>query len=291
MASATPLSSLPNELLLTTLNGLPTRELLPLTAVNHHFSSLALRIFHRRLHNLVTSLSSSGRHKLILECYHPSAKISTPYLYCNYLSTDPFYDESSDSALRNSFGDVYSHFRPVLQDENRRPRARYPRRSPRHAQTVGEEEGEKETAIPHQDIYLDADESFSQLCVITNLVKLGPKPGLFLSHVNISEGLVRLKRNFLSRASSDRTARSEVLWADSKQTIGLKFNIEEKATGIEGPVLVAEGEELPVAYRLRFEELVVRTGELLEGFEGAERQEGEMDGEGREGRAVVIAAF
>ncbi|KAK4652240.1 hypothetical protein QC762_609390 [Podospora pseudocomata] len=284
MPPDTPLNSLPNELLLSILNDLPTSDLLPLTAVSHHFSSIALRIFHHRLHNLAVSLSPSGRHKLILECYHPTAKISTPYLYCEYLSTDQFYDESSDSALRNSLGEVYSHFKPVLQDENRRPRMRYPRRRP-------EREEEEEKTDPHQDIYLDADEGFSQLCVITNLVKLGPKPGLFLSHVNISEGLIRLKRNFLATASSNRTAESEVLWADTKQTIGLKFKIEEKDTGIERPVLVAEGEELPVAYRLQFEELVVRTGELLEAFEGAERQEVEVDGEGREGRAVVIAAF
>ncbi|KAK0744838.1 hypothetical protein B0T21DRAFT_429713 [Apiosordaria backusii] len=289
MASNTPINWLPNELLLTILNNLPTHELLPLTYLNHHFSSIALRIFHHRLHNLAASLSTSGRHKLILECYHPTAKISTPYLYCDYLSTDRFYDESSDSALRNSLGDVYSHFKPVLQDENRRPRARYPRRLSQQPQP---EQNEEEPIIPHQDIYLDEDESFSQLCVITNLVKLGPKPGLFLSHVNLSEGLVRLKRNFLSAASSsNRTSQSEILWADTKQTIGLKFKVEEKDTGIERPVLVAEGEELPVAYRLQFEELVVRAGELLEAFEGAERQEGETDGEGREGRAVVIAAF
>ncbi|KAK0665618.1 hypothetical protein QBC41DRAFT_232400 [Cercophora samala] len=288
MAPETPLNSLPNELLLSILNDLPTSELLPLTAVSHHFSSIALRIFHHRLHNLATSLSSPGRHKLILECYHPTAKISTPYLYCDYFSTDEFYDESSDSALRNSLGEVYSHFKPVLQDESRGPRARYLQRSPRQPRP---EEEEEDKTVPHQDIYLDADEPFSQLCVITNLVKLGPKPGLFLSHVNISEGLIRLKRNFLSTASSNSSAQSEVLWADTKQTIGLKFKIEEKDTGIERPVLVAEGEELPVAYRLQFEELVVRTGELLEVFERAERQEGGTDGEGREGRAVVIAAF
>ncbi|KAK4199996.1 hypothetical protein QBC40DRAFT_226733 [Triangularia verruculosa] len=286
MSSKTPLNSLPNELLLAMLNDLPTRELLPFTALNHHFSSIALRIFHQRLQNLATSLSSSGRNKVILECYHPTAKISTPYLYCDYLLTDTFYDESSDSALRNTLGDVYTHFRPVLQEENRRPRARYPRRSPQQRPADDEEK-----TVPHQDIYLDADEPFSQLCVITNLVKLGPKLGLFLSHVNISEGLVRLKRNFLSAAASNKSSQSEMLWADAKQTIGLRFSIEEKDMGVERPVLVAEEEELPVAYRLQFEELVVRTGELLEAFEKAEKQEGEIDGAGREGRAVVIASF
>lgn len=76
-----------------------------------------------------------------------------------------------------------------------------------------------------------------------------------------------------------------------KQIIGFKFKIEEKDIGIERLVLVVEGEELLVVYRLQFEELVVRMGELLEVFEGVERQEGEVDGEGKEGRVVVIVVF
>jgi hypothetical protein len=41
------------------------------------------------------------------------------------------------------------------------------------------------------------DESFAQLCTITNLVRMGPKPGLFRSHINMSDGVIRVWRDWL----------------------------------------------------------------------------------------------
>ncbi|KAK4169921.1 hypothetical protein QBC43DRAFT_39038 [Cladorrhinum sp. PSN259] len=306
----TPIESLPNELLIEILSPFPTCELLPLVGVSSHFSSIILRILQRRLIR-ATSLPD---HRLILEWYHPSAKLSTPYLYCDYLYTDKtLYSEEEQEEHTGAPGgtqlgslrQAYSHFRPIVQEENQRPRARYP---PRVAQQQSQSANDEESAgasgpssssqwqletVPSLDIFLDEDEIFSQLCAVTNLVKTGPKPGLFLSHVNVSDGLIRVKRNWLAaRAKHDLTSQDVndddegILWADTAHTVGVRFRVREKHTGIERPVLVAEGEEIPVAYQLEYEELLVRTSKLLMMVEKSEDQE-----IATEGKAIVIASI
>jgi hypothetical protein len=262
-------------------------------------------------------------YRLILECYPPSAKLSTPYLYCNYLYTDSL-DGAEDETpakttpLGGGLNAIYAHFRPIVQDENRRGRARYPRRRQQQQQqndgghdgtTNGQasseppkEAVEEKQQLATQDLYLDAGELFSQLCTVTNLVRVGPRPGLFLSHVNVSDGLVRAWRGWLAaQASATSSAISgqgegegegegggngegSVLWADTSHTVGVRFGVSEKDIRGEHPVLVASDEELPVAYRLEFEELLVRAGTLLMMVEKSEVQE-----VAPEGKAIVIA--
>ena len=301
----------PTQILISILSFLPSRSLLALATVSRRFSSAILRILRLRL----VRTASLPDHRLILECYHPSAKLSTPYLYCDYLSTDGIGEagagEDSPGLTLAGLGSAYSHFRLVKQDENRRGRRRYPRRGVQgqQAQTqdvTGEAQGSSSSSSnpappshelpdqPFEDVFMEQGEMFSQLCTVTNLVKVGPKPGLFLSHVNVGDGLIRLWRNWLAAQAADRTeaagttSATPILWADTAQTVGVRFRVEERdAMGWEMlPVLMAPDEEMPVAYRLEFDELVVRAGRLLLMVEASERQEVTTSG-----KAIVIASF
>lgn len=284
---------------------------------------MTLRILKQRLQR-ATSLPDR---RLILECYHPSAKLSTPYLYCTYLYTDsldgvgeagPEARETDPSSPRpvtlGGLRGIYSHFRPVVQDENRRGRARYPRRqsgvhgapgqpaeagSSQPQRPAPEAEVEAEETRPWHDVYLDEGELLSQLCTVTNLVRLGPRPGLFRSHVNVSDGLIRLWRDWLAEQAAvtasggggggggdDHKDSDSVLWADAACNVGIRFRVAEKDISGEHPVLVGSDEQLPAAYRLEFEELLVRTSTLL-----MMAEKSEVQGDAAEGKAIVIASI
>ncbi|KAK1752180.1 hypothetical protein QBC47DRAFT_68044 [Echria macrotheca] len=273
MASSNTINTVPNEILLSVLTHLPSDELLRLTTVSRRFCSAVLRLFRQRL----ADTAALPDHRLILECYQPSAKLSTPYLYCDYLSTDGLSDPESE-LTPSSLASSYSHFRPVKQDENRRGRRRYFTAS--SAAVPGASPDLPD--VPSQDIFLDEDVLFSQLCTVTNLVKMGPKPGLFLSHVNVGDGLIRVWRNWL--AANAGSAPAPILWADTAHTVGVRFRVAEREQ--PGAVLVAVGDEMPLAYRLEFDEVVVRAGWLLLMVERSERQEVTTSG-----KAIVIASI
>jgi hypothetical protein len=145
---------------------------------------------------------------------------------------------------------------------------------------------------PSVDVYLDEDESFAQLCTITNLVRMGPKPDLFRSHINVSDGVIRVWRDWLAAQASGSSGQEGsgggeggILWADAARDVGVRFRVAEKDTpGQQQPVLVASDEQLPVAYRLEFEELLVRSSTLLVMMEAAEVKE-----VAAEGKAIVLA--
>jgi fructose-specific phosphotransferase system component IIB len=79
---------------------------------------------------------------------------------------------------------------------------------------------------------------------------------------------------------------SAVLWADAARDVGVRFRVTEKDIRGQHPVLVASDEQLPVAYRLEFEELVVRSSTLLAMVEKSEVQQ-----VAAEGKAIVLAVF
>ncbi|KAK4125610.1 hypothetical protein N657DRAFT_642352 [Parathielavia appendiculata] len=327
------LGCLPNELLIFIFSHLPTTNLLPLGAVSHRFYSVTLLILKQRLGHV---LSTPDR-RLMLECYHPAEKLYTPYLYCNYLYTDSFADLEAGATAsqshaasdriadwRSGLRGIYSHFRPVEHDEdhNDKNRPRRGRYSQGRAQSCssavdagagggGDDDGGGLYERPSIDVHLDDCETFTQLCTVTNLVHLGPRPGLFRSHVNVSDRVVCVSRDWLAaqatmgwlrqrqqrRAAGGVKAQAEeevmegddgVLWVDVTGDVGLRFRVSEKDIHAEHPVLVAMEEELPVAYRLEFEELLVRSTTLLTVVERSEAQQLEV---AAEAKAIVLAAF
>ncbi|KAK1768136.1 F-box domain-containing protein [Phialemonium atrogriseum] len=310
MASPTGIDSLPNEaciyprkpssnppnqpppfqLLLSILSTLPTRALPRLAAVSRRFYSAAARLLRDRL----SRAAHLPGHRLILECYHPSVAISTPWLYCDHIGTDepPVSGSAHPEPDLPALARLYSHFRPVDQDDGLPPRRRRRRRP---LGSDGSEHQQQQQQPPSHDVHLDESEPFTQLCTVTNVVRVGPSragtPAAaagqpFLGHVNVSDGVIRVWRDWLATAASaaaDSEPEEEVLWADAAQDVGLRFRVREiEPTAAERPVLVAADEEAPVSYRLEHRELLVRTRRLLLVMEEEEERRPAM------GNALVI---
>ncbi|KAI0813625.1 hypothetical protein GGR55DRAFT_635145 [Xylaria sp. FL0064] len=266
--------SLPNELIINALDALPTRSLLPLAAVSRRFRGLVGRLHYYRL---VEATALQGR-ELILECYHPSDRISTPSLFCRYLGTDGLEEAGEDADL-DDLNQLYSRFKLYLGDENQRPRARWP--TTRVAAGTAEPLAEK---VPSYDVNLDAGDLFTQLCAVTNLVKIGPKRGLFLSIDNVHEGVIRVWRHWLQE-QAERSATeqqqagqtclddSSILWIDTtSKNVGVRFRVLPREEG-QAPLLLSRDEDPPVSYTLEYQELIVRTNKLQLTLDTSEAQQ------------------
>ncbi|KAI0458618.1 F-box domain-containing protein, variant [Xylaria acuta] len=283
--SADSFDSLPNELIINVLDSLPTRSLLLLAAVSRRLRGLVGRLYYYRL---VEATVLQGR-ELILECYHPSDRISTPSLFCKYLATDGLSEAGEDADI-GDLNQLYSRFKPFLGDENRRPRARWP--------TTRVIEGIEEplAEVTSYDVNLEAGELFTQLCAVTNLVKVGPRRGLFLSIDNVTDGVIRVWRDWLREQAERSTTEqqqvgqrcpddSSILWVDTSKNVGVKFRVlsrEESQT----PLLLSQDEDPPVSYTLEYQELIVRTNKLLLTLETSETQQ-----IAHAGKAIIIASY
>jgi hypothetical protein len=194
-------------------------------------------------------------HEVILECYHPSVKISTPTLFCNYLSTDGLEEAGHGEVGLRTLNGLYSRFRPVLGEDGRRPRARYPTRDVLSGTEPPLEE------VPSHDLHLDAGELFSQLCTVASLIKVGPRRGLFLSISGITDSVIRVWRDWLQQEAARSSAvqrqadpsseAGSVLWTDSTETVGLRVLVTEK-DDLHAPVLMGVNDEPPVSYTLEY---------------------------------------
>ncbi|KAL5332795.1 hypothetical protein BJX70DRAFT_392692 [Aspergillus crustosus] len=260
------LYSLPNEVFVQILSPFNTRELLPLASVSQRFYALVLRLLHYRL-LLSASLTE---YKLILECFHPTSKLTEPHHFCDYLGTPGLSDkhegegslyENIDTAQRlGRLGSLYSIFRPLeTLEEDTNP-----------------ETPVKDRLTVRRPVNIEGFEDFSQLCVAVNVVKVLPGTTLLLSAVNIEDGVIRLFRNWLkSRANVSqekqeynntysRDSDQGLLWVDKGKNVGLKFRVRE-ATTLDSnfPVLVHRDEESFSSYELSIDELHVRTTRLL----------------------------
>lgn len=159
---------------------------------------------------------------------------------------------------------LYSHFRPLQPEEGRKPVRSHPAGgwAPGPSNSLIEREAE----FVCQNIHLESHELFSQLCTITNLVKVGPKRGLFKSCVTIGEGIIRIFRPWLaeranvvkpkfegtSKEAEDEEHEKKLLWADTGKDVGLRIKVMERED-INNPVLVRRDEDPSVSYTLQYE--------------------------------------
>lgn len=183
-----------------------------------------------------------------------------------------------------------------MQEENRRARARYPTAGTSARDAAAGGGGGDDDLTASVNVHLDEGEMFSQLCAVTNLVKTGPRRGLFLSHVNVNDGVVRVFRRWLAaRASSSEGGAGSaggdeepILWTNRYKTVGLRFRVHQNIDARTRPAIwsEAEDEDLPVSYTLVYEELLVRTSSLLLEVENSEAQEVTSTG-----KAIVIASL
>ena len=234
-------------------------------------------------------------HKLILECYHPSSKNTEPYLFCDYLGTPGLssekdgegtaYEHSRSIGRLGILGGLYSRFRPIRPEAERRLFRPHPAGDPLGQQGVGaslpevapEIEGVPEALVAHT-VNLDSHELFSQLMVVTNLVRLGPRRGVFYSFVNIADGVVRIWREWLAeRARSNKTSSgnglggdivkevfiaenvdnnniaSRTLWVGNRKDVGIRVKIQEKTWRQNAPLLLLRDEDPAVSYSMEYE--------------------------------------
>ncbi|KAI1491553.1 hypothetical protein F5X96DRAFT_678311 [Biscogniauxia mediterranea] len=282
-----PLSidSLPNEILLQALSSFSTRSLLPIAAVCRRFRGLVGRLHYYRL----VEATVLQDYEVILECYHPSNKLSTPSLHCEYLGTDGLSEAGADANLEN-MNRLYTRFRPFLGDEQRRPRPRRPTTTVLQGKEAPLAEG------PTLELSLESGELLSQLCTVANLVKVGPRRGLFLSIAQVSDGVIRVWRDWLRTQAANSAALKQqrarprlddesILWTDSRKDVGIKFRVVEKED-VNAPVLVGPNDEPPVSYVLEYQELIIRTNQLLLSLETSEAQQVT-----HAGKAIVVASM
>ncbi|KAM0271611.1 hypothetical protein ACHAQH_009038 [Verticillium albo-atrum] len=187
-----------------------------------------------------------GRREVVLECHAPSAR-RTPGTACRSSGVGPLMGDLG-------LGGWYSRF--AFED------------------------------APEREVLLDEDELFAQLCVGVSVVQRGPGRGLFLSYTGVGEGVLRVWRTWLSDATEGK---GDVLWADPWKSVGLRFCVEPMAMPEPAGLLRRRGpvsDEPAVKYRLRLEELLVRTTQVLLALDKATAQDG-----ARQGKAIIITSY
>ncbi|KAF2623738.1 hypothetical protein BU25DRAFT_414201 [Macroventuria anomochaeta] len=316
------LYNLPNELLLHLFVPLPTPELLPLTVLSHRIYNIILRILHNRL----VAAAKLDSHSLLLECYHPSAKLTEPPYFCAYRGTDglSLYENPSepDRAITARLGEMrqmYSRFRPYrreLEDGGRRV-VRRPGDIPGSRTYPGTAQDKFKGELVKQTVSLDGHELFTQLVAQTNLVKVGPYNGLFSAFVDVEEGVLRVWRKWLSdTAARDNSTSADIqkenveevgkgrevvrevveenldpndgriLWVSKAKNTGIRFTVKERKLRKDAPILVRNDEDLPVSYDIEYDELLIRTSYLLLMLEKSMVQD-----DNSSGKAVVFGSF
>ncbi|KAJ4401999.1 hypothetical protein N0V91_007502 [Didymella pomorum] len=313
------LYNLPNELLLHLFVPLPTPELLPLTVVSHRIYNIILRILHNRL----VAAAELHSHSLLLECYHPSAKLTEPPYFCAYRGTDglSLYEETdrNTAARLGEMRHMYSRFRPhrrELEDGGRRV-VRRPGDIPGSRTYPGTTQDKFKGDIVKQTVSLEGHELFTQLVAQTNLVKIGPYNGLFSAFVDVEEGVLRVWRNWLSGMAGKSNGASpgvqkeadegvgkgkqavrevveepfdpddkRILWVSMAKNTGIRFNVKERMLRRDAPILIKNDEDMPVSYDIEYDELLIRTSHLLLMLEKSMVQEDNLSG-----KAVVFGSF
>ena len=261
------------------LDLLTTQLLLKTRCVCHRFQNLIIRIIHERL---LRAASLTDR-KLILECYHPSAQYTEPYLYCDYLGTPGLSDDIEGEGLIYEIADdlaakqgtlrrLYSHFRPTRKD----PEPKIYRSHPagdipgsRTSEVASRIRESLERNTVKQNISLEAHELFMQLRFLVAVVQTGPRRGFFLSVENLIDKTQRIFRSWLAERaetteeykpgiSDSKTDElgcetDKMLWVDQNKVVGLRVRVEEKKGRRDLPILVHKDEDQAISYSLELE--------------------------------------
>ncbi|PVH71923.1 hypothetical protein DL98DRAFT_520742 [Cadophora sp. DSE1049] len=263
----TTIGSLPNEILMNILCLFPTTSLLPLTLTSRRIHDVILRIIHNRM---LTAANIPG-HQVVLECYHPSTKHSTPYYICEYLGTDDLCTVAGlqESCTLGQLRGLYSHFRPIQPEGDRKVWAVHPIGGWRA--TTLDAFREHTEGLVSQNVDLESYEQFSQLQSQVNVVKVGPRKGIFQGCITVGEGLTRIWRDWLgNQAKKNRSSNAaelesqdeRLLWSSMKEHTGLRLNVIERKDSTAGSTRRNADDE-NVSYILQYEALVVRTSQLL----------------------------
>ncbi|KAL8627451.1 hypothetical protein Q9189_006859 [Teloschistes chrysophthalmus] len=235
--------------------------------------NIIIRIVHQRL-LLAASLKDR---KLILECYHPSAQYTEPYVFCDYLGTPGLSDEQEGQGsffhdhrvAGGQLKHLYSRFRPSRADVSPRTVRPHPagdvpgsRTSPTSECSNSKMQSGAADLVTHT-VSLDPHELFTQFSVTAALVQIGPRRGVFLSFIDvIDKKTPRVWRDWLAdKAKNPGDERREhqqdeldpIVWADQGRTLGLKVRVIERQWRKDAPILMHKDEDQAVSYSLDLE--------------------------------------
>lgn len=258
-----------------------------MTAVSRRIYSLILRILHNRL----VAAAELQSHSVLLECFHPSAKLTEPPYFCTYRGTDGLkrYNEIDPSDKNvgrlGEMYNMYSRYRPHRRDLEAGGRRVKPRPGdvPGSRTFPGTVQDRYEGETVKQTLSLESHELFTQLVAQTNLVKIGSR-NLFTNFVDIEEGVLRVWREWLKDVSArciaaEGTTQDEVveevgkgkevvrevveeesnledpriLWVTPRKDSGIRFNARERKLRRNAPILICTDEDLPVTYEIEYD--------------------------------------
>ncbi|KAK0114291.1 hypothetical protein ONS95_013786 [Cadophora gregata] len=238
----TAVGTLPNEILMNIFCLFPTTSLLPLTLTSHRIHDVILRIVHNRM----LAAASIPGHQVILDVVGLQERCTL-------------------GQLRG----LYSHFRPIQPEGDRKVWAVHPINGWRA--TTLDTFRENTGGLVAQNVDLESYEQFSQLQSAVNVVKIGPRKGIFQSCITVGEGLTRFWRNWLGEQAKKNWSASfaqaesqdeRLLWSSMNQHTGLRLRVIERLGSASSSTRIHVDDD-NVSYTLQYEELVVRTSRLL----------------------------
>lgn len=268
-----------------------------MTPASRHFHCLALRLIHNRL-QIAAGLAG---HTLFLECHHPAARTPAGKLLCDALDTKGLQDlitgiHDDDAYLgqvRQVFG-LYTRFKPQRrQPETTFRRWVVPGDIP-GSRTYQSSNPSQASADPNaavtQVVTIDAHEIFSQLSTLAYLDRREFTLGPIFHRRQVSEGHIRIWRNWLSDQCESKSwtdgepiavyhdvptsptvkgkARSDsvtnplppsrdpsILWVDSRdENVGIKFRVKERIWRRNAPISSFSSDiECAVSYLVELE--------------------------------------
>lgn len=265
---------------------------MPLTVLSRRVYIILLRI----LHNRIVTAAELHSHTLLLECFHPSAKLTEPPYFCTYHGTDGLsrYEDSTsilgDPKRLGELHNMYSRFRPYRRELESGGRRVLPRPGdvPGSRTFPGTVQDRHKGDTVKQTLGLEAHELFTQLVAQTNLVKIGPRNGLFTCFVGVEEGVLRVWRDWLKDMDAKgRTTRAtleveiaedmgkgkgalqevpvadmdiedpRILWVSSSKNTGIRFNVKERMLRRDAPIMMRADEESAVSYEIEYDGMLV----------------------------------
>lgn len=212
-------------------------------------------------------------------------KLYEPPYFCAYRGTDGLsrYESLKEGSISvgarlRKMRNMYTRFRPHQRELEANGKRVVARKGdiPGSRTYPGTVQDKHRGETVKQTLNLEAHELFTQLIAQTNLVKIGPRNGLFTCFVDVEEGVIRVWRDWLGKmaarnyrddnsASKSTVAAEEmteakadleddgILWVSSSKLTGIRFNVKEKKFRRDVPILIRANEDVPVSYEIEYD--------------------------------------
>lgn len=251
------------------------------------------------IHNRLQAAAGLDGHSLYIECHHPSARLTAANLFCTSLGTDglddlslSIQDEESYVGQIKRVGGLYSRFRPQRKESGANTSQRHPAGdvpgSRTHPSSSDSNNANRDVdEAVSETVTVDAHELFSQLSTFAYLGKREPTRGLLFSIQDVSEGMIRVWRDWLARQCErktwtdgepvvthhdsasgsqnrgpddgsgglkDPTKDPSILWLNTRDdNVGIKFKVKERKWMRANPIMYSSEVEVPASYEVEFE--------------------------------------